>query len=746
MRSGTAGRLVAIVALAGLLVGCGAGEEPALEPVDRVLIVSFPGVRWADVLNKDLPNLSAFVEEAAIGDLSTRIGRRPASTTDAYLSIGAGTRALAPDVDVAVAVDPDELYGGVRTADILQRRLGRVPPGVAYLAVGAAIERNSQSLFGAVPGRLGDLLNSAGIHRAVIANADAAEGFVSDEPPPDGAYARGAATALMGSDGTVPGGTVGRGLLQEDPLAPFGRRLDHEQVLKAFDTEWREGRPAVVLVEASDLSRAAAYGGRATPGQKRVLRDRALADSDALLGELISRTDPEHDAVLVISPVAATSTPELAIAAMRAPGLERGLLRSSTTRRDGYVQLADVGPTVLNLVGLAQPAEIEGRAFDVGSADRSGRVARLATAAKDAAFRDALMYKVVPALFGLQVLLILGSIFASRLPDRLRRMLKPAALAALSVIPGTYLVSRLGIVRGKTVGYFAAVILVAVVLAAAGFVIDRRRPGLGPIAVLAAIAGMFTFDVILGAPLQLNSVFGYSVAVAGRFSGLGNLAFALFGASAVLLAALLVERYGSGGLVPALALLLVVILVEGLPMLGADVGGVLSMVPAFGVTALILAGRRLRWAHYAALGAAAVGTVLLFAFLDAARPQGSRTHLARVAQHVLDGRWALFFDSLGRRLQASFGTAELAAWAALAVLALGAGIYALLALRGVAGRGAVRKQPAPWQVAAMTGVSVLAVIGLVANDSSVAVPAAMVPVLVPIFVLHRAKASLEGSL
>ncbi|CAN5896866.1 membrane protein [soil metagenome] len=732
-------RLISLIAAGGLLAGCGTREEPDVPPVERVLIVSLPGVRWADLLENDLKNLEAFVETAAIGDLSTRIGRRPASTTDAYLSIGAGTRALAPDVDFAVAVDPDELYGGVPTEDILKRRLGRVPRGIAYLAVGAAIERNAESLFGAKPGRLGDLLSSAGIHRAVIANADAAEGFVSDEPPPDGAYARGAATALMGSDGIVPGGTVGRGLLQEDPAAPFGRRLDHDAVLKAFDAEWQGNRPEVVLVEASDLSRAAAYSGRSTPMQQKALRERALADSDDLLGELISRTDPQRDAVLVVSPVAATFTPELAIAAMRAPGRAKGLLRSSTTRRDGYVQLADVGPTVLDLVGLEQPEEIEGRAFDVGSADRSGRVERLVNAAEDAAFRDALMYKVVPAYFGVQVLLLLGVALASRLPAQVRRLLTPGALIALSVIPGTYLVGRLGLVRGNTLAYFAAVMLVALPLAAAGLAIDRRRPGFGPIAVLAAITGMFTFDVVLGAPLQLNSVFGYSVAVAGRFSGLGNLAFALFGASAVLLASLLVERYGPAGLKPALALLLVVVLVEGLPMLGADVGGVLSMVPAFGVTALLLAGRRPRWTHYAALGAAAVGSVLVFAFLDAARPEGSRTHLARVAQHVLDGRWELFFDSLGRRLQASFGSAELAAWAALLVLAVGAGVYTIMVARGLAGPGVAHRDRDSWQVAAITGVAVLAVIGLVANDSSVAVPAAMVPVLVPVFVLRRAQ-------
>ena len=38
---------------------------------------------------------------------------------------------------------------------------------------------------------LGDELADAGVRRAVVANADAVEGFVSEDPPPDGAYARG---------------------------------------------------------------------------------------------------------------------------------------------------------------------------------------------------------------------------------------------------------------------------------------------------------------------------------------------------------------------------------------------------------------------------------------------------------------------------------------------------------------------------------------------------------------------------
>lgn len=740
--AGVAASVLAVASLAGCHDGATVGQEP----VERILVVSVPGVAWADVARGDLPTLGALADEAAIGDLSTRIGRRGATTTDAYLSIGAGTRAIAPTVDVAVALDPDESYGGVRTADILLRRLGRVPAGVAYLPVGAARDRNESSGFGAEPGRLGDLLDDAGVARAVIANADAAEGFVSDEPPPDGAYARGAATALMGSDGIVPGGTVGRTLLVDDPLAPFGRRLDLDAVLAAFDQAWSAPGRSVVLVEASDLSRATGYQARATPAQGRDLRADALASTDALLAKLVSRLDPAHDALLVVSPVAPAGAPELAVALLRAPGVDGGLLRSSTTRRDGYVQLADIAPTVLALLDEPQPEEIEGRAFQVAGRDHDDRVGDLAEETAAADFRDDLMPIVVPLVIGGLALLAAATLVARRrrVSPPWRALLVPGALAALGVVPATFAVGHWAAVVGRVGPYLLALAAVATALGLVSWAAERRWAGSGALTGVGLIVGLFAVDVLVGAPLQVNTVFGYSVAVAGRFTGLGNLAFALFGSAAVVLAALLVDRFGRRGLSWAVALLAAVVLLEGMPMLGADVGGVLSMVPAFGVTALVLAGRRVRLLEAAGLAVAAVAAVLLFAFIDVTRSPSSHTHLARLAEHLVGGRWGPFVDSLTRRLQASFGDAELGAWAVVATLLLVTGAYVVLVGRGRIDPRALAGHDHPPTAAAGAGLAVLAAVGLVANDSSIAVPATMLIVIVPVLVLRAIPARAAG--
>lgn len=732
--------------LAASAIGAQVGGSDVVDaPVDRVLVVSFPGVSWSEVQARDLPNLKAFVAESAIGDLSTRIGRNRASTTDAYLSIGAGTRSVAPDVDVAVALDPDETYAGVRTADILERRLGRVPNGLAYLAVGAAIDRNETSSFGGQPGLLGDRLDEAGIRRAVIANADAAEGFVSDEPPPDGAYARGAATALMGSDGIVPLGTVGRGLLVDDPAAPFGRRLNPDQVLSAFDEVWTDER-SVVLVEASDISRASAYAPRATPAQGRALRQQALTWSDELLGELLERVDPERDAVLVISPVSRGSSPELAMVALRTPDVDGGVLRSATTRRDGYVQLADVAPTILKMLGEEEPDEIEGRSFQVADRPAGGRIAELADEAAAAGFRDSLMPKVVTAVIGgLAVLALLAWRIHPR-SARAEQGLRVGSYFALGVVPGTFSAAQVGAATDNLPRYSVLVAGVAIAYAGLCALVERSRAGLGAIAAVGLIVAMFAVDVVIGAPLQVNAVFGYSVAVAGRFAGLGNLAFALFGAATIVLAALVVERCGRRAMPAVVGLFTAVILLEGLPMLGADVGGVISMVPAFGLSVMLLNGHRPQLRDLGLLAGAAAVMVLAFAFVDSARPAGEQTHLARLAEHLVNGRLSSFTDSLSRRLQASFGGADLAARALIITLILGVATYVVLTARGVLGRRRIA-----WDLAhrspvgaAAAGLAVLAAVGLVANDSSIAVPATMLIVVAPTAVLLHLAGRWEG--
>ena len=113
-------------------------------------------------------------------------------------------------------------------------------------------------------------------------------------------------------------------------------------------------------------------------------------------------------------------------------------------------------------------------------------------------------------------------------------------------------------------------------------VVDALHLGLG------ATVALLVVDVVLGSSLQLDSAFGFSPEIAGRFIGFGNVSYALLAAAAILLAGLLAHRLGrrggpwwasrSGGRTVA----------DGAPFWGADVGGMLTMVPAFALAARLL--------------------------------------------------------------------------------------------------------------------------------------------------------------
>jgi hypothetical protein len=717
-------RLVGLVVLGGALAGCGTGAPVDERAVEHLLIVSVPGVSWDDVEAGHLPNLAAIADDAAIGLLATRVGRREATLESAYLTIGSGTRAVAPREGPGVALEPGEQYHGEPALDVLQRRLGSTPAGLAYLAIGSARDANERSSFGAEVGTIGDALADAGVARAVVANADLREGRADD-----GAYGRGAATVVMGSNGLVPAGAVSRSLLVEDTDAPYGVRLDRAAVLEAVDAALVPNR-SVVVVESSDLVRASAYARQASPARRAEMRASALREADELIGDVAARAG-EDDALLVLSPIAPAGAPDLGVVALQAPSVPEGLLRSATTRRDGYVQLADVGATIAALAAVDVPDSIEGRPFRVAAADASPQ--DLVRSGVHAAFRDDMVPATVTTFIVVLVALTAATLFRSRLPDAARAAIRLLALGVLGALAATFLSAVLGV--DTTVPYVGLLVLGGGVVAMLGHAVDRRRPGLGPMVALGVVVGLLVVDITLGAPLQLNTVFGYSVAVAGRFAGVGNLAFALLASGAVVLAALLAERHGRSGRRAAVATLAVVLVVDALPVLGADVGGLLAMVPAFGLVALVLYDRPIRVTQLVLLGAFSVVALLAVSFVDLARPSDAQTHLARLAEHVLDQRWSTFFDSLNRRWSASFGSGQTGAWVVLLALSATVAISVAVSLLARRGRSS-RLRLAPPEAAAATGLVALAALGLVANDSSFAVPFTMLLTVAPV-VLHR---------
>ena len=714
-------KITAIVAALVALTAGDAGAAPSRAPVRRVLVLSLPGTTWEALTSARAPHLEALFAGAAVGNTSVRGIEKTTQPGDGYVTIGAGTAAAGVTRVEGLAFDTGEPSpGGTERQGFQPGAPVAGPPGsIVALGVPELARDAKRRHRGAKIGALGDALARAGVMRAVIGNADTS--LQSDDPR---TYHREAALGLIDGTGSVPTGAVGRSLLQADPQAPLGLRLSPERTLQAFRAAWNVPGEAVVLLEASDLVRAAQV-------RQSSMRE-SLETADELIGEVLAEVDLERDAVIVTAPSDPWDGVHLTVAALRAPGIRPGLLDSATTRRPGYVTLPDLGPTVLDLLGVARPDSMEGRPYEVHARSWSGPpVARFLEADRETRFRDRMLGPVAGTYVTLEILLSLVVAYVlARCPDRrgVRRALDGVGLWLLAVVPLTFLGAVLDL--DSTGPYLLLVMGGGAVLAAAAATLR------GPTRPLAALLGLLLVlqigDVMTGAHLQISTVFGYSPTVGGRFAGFGNLAFGQVAAAAILLSGILAHMLGGRrGFRVAVAVLVVAVVADGMPFWGADVGGVLASVPAFALVALGLSGRNVSPRRLVALAAAGVTAVVGLGFLDLLRPAEQRTHLGRLFEQIGHDGLQPLTDAIQRKIAANLSVIPTSIWIPLVPSVLA--FYAWLAYGSSPRLEAIRCR-APEMRWAFVGLLVAAVLGLALNDSGIAVPAMMLGVLNPVLV------------
>jgi hypothetical protein len=739
---------LAILVAGGVLLVpvAGAGADEARPAVRKMLVVLLPGLRWADVDDQQLPNLERLFERSAIASNSVRSIGAVTLTSSAYTTIGAGNRAGPGRQGLGrptggLALDGDEPIEQGTARDALGRRCGCDTTGsaVVHLDVPLMQEINHRFLYGARPGALGRALARAGRRVGVVGNADRS----LDATVPD--RHREVALAAVDADGRVPVGTVSGELLEEDPAAPFGVRFDEDAVVAAVRGSLEQAD--VVFVEASDLARADALRGVASPAGADRMWATAVRETDRLVGRLLGLVDLDRDMVLTVGPTspattnAGTPAAELTVFSLAGPGIERGAARSATTRRRGYVTLPDIGPTVLDAFGIDEPRAMNGTPIISvgGSPPSASTFAIYAERNERTVFRDRVTGPVSVTFIVFQVLVYLAAALALSRFRGARRILAPAALVTLALPTVVFLSKAVPYYRLGPVGYVLALFAAAGVLAAlallAGRALARRagaaRPLLPPLLLVGLLLTVLLVDGVVGAPLQLDTVFGYSPTVAGRFTGYGNLAFGMLAAAAILVASglwgIAVLRARRGPTRLAALLLLVVVVVDGFPSWGSDVGGVLALVPATFVLVLLLAGHRIDLRRAVLAATATLGVLAAFAAVDLSRPAASRTHLGRLAARLVsdDGGFATI---LRRKLEANVHILTSSVWTWVMPFAI---LFLAFLLRQRPGRLRNVEDRIPGLRSGLVAATVAGALGFALNDSGIAVPAVMLAVVLP---------------
>lgn len=705
-----------------------AAAEGDAAPSERVLVLSVPNLLWEDIDPDRMPELWALLEASAVANLSLKVHRRASPASDAYATIGAGTRAVAADNHAGLVLQPHEPYGLGTAAQEFERRTGTPLEGTAALLTLPDLTRqNASANYGGQLGLVGATLLDAGFTAAVVANADRAD-------TAGASWHREAALALMDTNGILASGRIDRSLLMLDPLAPGGARLDADAVVAAFEDAWASN--AVVLVEASDLRRVHSHTGAFTSARRDAEAQRTLSMTDEMIGRLLANVDIERDAVLVVGAANPGSEPRLTVAALRAPGVEPERLFSGQTRRPGYVTITDVGPTILDLVGLNPPATMEGRPFVAGGGVQplAARIDGLQVDEAEARFRDRLVRPVTNAIIAANILLLFAAAVSSWRGGTRLGLLRFASLALLAVLPMTYLAGFIAFAPLGTTLYVAFLVTGALTVAAAASIVWRNEPIPSLFFVLSLIIGVIcTSVVLLDSELQFNTVLGDSPIVAGRFGGVNNVTFAQLLAAGILMATLLAHRPGGRrGQLIGVGLLIAVLLVDVMPFWGSDVGGILAGVPAIALTAAVLLGVRLHVRTLTIAALATGATVGALTWMDLTRPPAQRSHLGRLFERIdHDGGEAITLV-VQRKLDQSLASLTGTLWLLLVIATLALVLYLTIATAG-ARHNAVARVPS--LRAAGWGLLATGLLGMALNDSGIAVLGMMLAVTNPALIV-----------
>ena len=695
-RSHTKGATAALLLLTAVVLAflaAPASATPAQTPVNgHVVLIGVPGLQWGDIHDTATPNLARLAAQGSSAALSIKTVGAHTCPIDGWLTVSAGQRSQLRNGSCGLPPTPE----------------GNVVPGFAAMR-----DDNAHNKYDSRVGLLGDA-----VHRA------------------------GACTMAIGP-GAVLGAADGAGRV--DGYIPSTAQIPADGL----------SRCALTMVDVDDVFRAYIDAGVDVDGRQVQVtakrRAAAVKRADDQIGRVLTALPP-NTTVLLAGLSDANVSAHLRVAIASGPGFSGHYLTADSTRTGGLVTLTDVTATILHSLGIKQPSDAVGARWR----DDGARPASIATLTKNLNDHDvaAQSYSrlVVPFYLTLVIVQValygFGTFVLSRKRRRVLAVTRIAALAGASLPVASFLAN---LVPWWSSGHPAVVMVTAIVVLIAvttGVALAGpwRRSITGAGAVVGGVTALvLTLDVLTGSHLQTCSMLGYTPLVAGRFYGFGNIPWALWVTGLIIVTGavagwlLSAGRRGAATAVVVTAGVLALV-IDGAPFAGADFGGFIAIFPGFAVFALMIAGRRIRPSRLLAVLAVGAVVVLGVSFLDSLR--ADPTHIGEFWKSLLNGHGGTIVFRKFRGMIGTFGNWELSVIAVAAIVFL---VFALL--RPLAWRAAVLHtayERAPALRPTLIAVLVTAGVGMLVNDSGVAIPALAFTVAIPLALAASVQALESG--
>jgi len=699
-----------------------------------ILIVSIPKYSFAAESGKvifinmnrstiqsmqEIPSLKSELEKRGYMGLMNIRGDKGTDDKRSLASMGAGGRAnIASDsyINFEQATKENTL--------VYKSATGKTPKKINDITINQSLNENeSKGEYGSTLGSLGQTLSDNNFKVAVLGNSDIVQ---------NGEVKENKSICLIAMDnyGRIEDGNINDINIKDDTM-PFGIRTDYNKL--TTETKRLYKNNDALFIDLGDTYRLDQYKGFLNEETYSKMK-KTIHNNISKYLESVFNMVGENDIVYVASSFPsklAYKNKERLSPIIKFKGDGKGLLSSSTTRRDGIVANIDVGVDIINEFGLKNESMV-GRAYSLVQKDDnidflSHELEKMATVSN---IRANVVNTFVGVVSISWVIGMIAILFKNRIPNKEKVFGVIKEFIKLGIImPLAFLLAP--IFNFKTPVFMTiGIIITTLALYLLGRILfkdDLKQMGFFALITILVIV----VDCIFGTYLMKNNIMSYDAIVGARYYGVGNEYEGVSIASPIFAFAILLNYNKKLPKWSIIIASIVILISSAYPTMGANVGGAISQTAAYLLFIMLIFDIKLDFKKVILIGVAVVGVVGAFAFFDIV--SGSESHLGLFVQQILLNGPSTIIQTFARKIGMNLKLAQTSVW--VNILLAGIFIIGIFIVKPPKQfRMIAKRYPMIFKgfIASMIGC----IVTLLVNDSGiVAASTASIYVLIPLIII-----------
>lgn len=699
-----------------LIVLVSVTEYSFADDIGKVIFIDMNRTNLVNMMK--IPTIKKEISSRGYIGLMNIRGDKGTDDRRSFATMGAGGRA---NVSSESNINFEEIDEKAKEA--YKAATGKSPKKINDLTINKSLNENAEKgQYGSILGSLGQTLSDNKLKVALLGNSDTME---------NGELERNRNLGLVAMDeyGRIDDGNIDN-INIENQSMPFGIQTDYDKLIKETQKYYKNSD--ALFIELGDTYRLDLYKSYLNENTFKTMKENIYKNIDKYLKEVFNMIG-ENDVVYIVNGFPSSidyKNKKRLSPIIKFKGNEKGILKSSTTRRDGIVANLDVGVDILNEFGLKNENMV-GKSYELINKEDNvdyilGEYEKIVSISN---IRSTIINGFVGIVSASWVIGMILVFLRDKIPhkEKVFNVLKEFIKLGF-ILPISFLIAPL--FNFKSQGAISiGIILTTLVLYIIGkklFKDDISHMGFFAILTIAVIA----VDSVFGTYLMKNSIMSYDAIIGARYYGMGNEYQGIAIGSAIFGLAMLLDYKKINKWLVAI-LCLVILITTASPMMGANVGAAISECVAYLLLVLLIFDVKLDIKKVILLGLAAVGIVFLFAAIDII--SGSESHLSGFVKQIMINGPSEIVQTFTRKIQMNLKLAQSSVW--VNILLAGGGIVAILIFRPIRHFKMIsNKYPLIFKGFIATTVGCM--VTLVVNDSGiVAAATASIYILIPLIII-----------